>query len=574
MDKINPELKVAISIGEGNISDNIEFTDGYNEQQGVYEIIVKYNGNLDEIGKMYEVETYNLGFGYAILRTGINKIEEISYDYRIIYVDKPRNFYNDNLIYTNDLFIKTLAPDDNNIKKEIPINNYEIINDVNENNNVENNNVQDNKLSSNEIIIGVIDSGIDIYNDIFSIFIDGSRESVLYEVYDQNNEIIYNHEDLNRLINEGERNILLDNSGHGTAVCSIILDNLNNVKYKLVVVRLKNIKKYDEPNTNEILKAFNYIVALSDNLNSPAIINLSYGNNYGDHNGGSILEQYIDSIISNKKINIVTGMGNNANLRRHNKTALEYGLNSISLTIGGFLSALPIQMWKNNSDKLIIDLITPDNIKIGPLNFEEKVSEIRVENYIIYTSIGISPFSIYEEYYIFLISKENYLKSGTWKISIEADVLYNGIVNVWLPSNPDLSLDTGFILPDFNTTMTIPGSSSYVISVGAYNSNTLNYAPFSGRGYTVSNSVKPDVSAPGVNVKATLPGNVVGYASGTSFATPYITAICAKLMYDGIILGNDPYMYGQRLKTKLIEMSKRIPGENIYPNEKIGWGIL
>ena len=67
-----------------------------------------------------------------------------------------------------------------------------------------------------------------------------------------------------------------------------------------------------------------------------------------------------------------------------------------------------------------------------------------------------------------------------------------------------------------------------------------------------------------------------GYAefTGTSFATPFVTGSAALLMEWGIVKGNDPYLYGEKVKSYLINGAKQLPGETEWPNERVGWGAL
>ena len=58
--------------------------------------------------------------------------------------------------------------------------------------------------------------------------------------------------------------------------------------------------------------------------------------------------------------------------------------------------------------------------------------------------------------------------------------------------------------------------------------------------------------------------------TGTSFATPFVTGAAALLMEWGIVQGNDPYLYGQKVKAYLISGARRIPSEREYPNPRVG----
>ena len=42
----------------------------------------------------------------------------------------------------------------------------------------------------------------------------------------------------------------------------------------------------------------------------------------------------------------------------------------------------------------------------------------------------------------------------------------------------------------------------------------------------------------------------------------------------GIVRGNDPYLYGQKVKSYLINGVKQLPGETEWPNARVGWGTL
>ena len=129
--------------------------------------------------------------------------------------------------------------------------------------------------------------------------------------------------------------------------------------------------------------------------------------------------------------------------------------------------------------------------------------------------------------------------------------------------------------PDEEVTLTIPSTAEKVISVGAYDALTFSYASFSGRGYTWQDErTKPDLVAPGVNVRTTAVGGGVTVVSGTSFATPFVTGASALLMEWGIIRKNDPYLYGERIKAYFHKGARKMNGFLDYPNNEIGYGKL
>jgi hypothetical protein len=78
-------------------------------------------------------------------------------------------------------------------------------------------------------------------------------------------------------------------------------------------------------------------------------------------------------------------------------------------------------------------------------------------------------------------------------------------------------------------TMGVPAGAKDIVTVGATDDND-QISSFTSWGPTDDGRLKPDVSAPGVNIMSTEPGNTYGEMSGTSMATP-VTAGCTALIF-------------------------------------------
>ena len=128
-----------------------------------------------------------------------------------------------------------------------------------------------------------------------------------------------------------------------------------------------------------------------------------------------------------------------------------------------------------------------------------------------------------------------------------------------------------------------PGNYPTVIGVGATDASD-NIASFSSRGPAPNQSpwndpqywprsdwnlIKPDISAPGVNIRSSVPGGGYqgGYTwSGTSMATPHVTGVVALLLQKNPTLTFDEVY-------NILTNTAYEPGQGApYPNNDYGWG--
>ena len=189
-----------------------------------------------------------------------------------------------------------------------------------------------------------------------------------------------------------------------------------------------------------------------------------------------------------------------------------------------------------------------------------------------------SPYQTNQEIYFDFIPTGSYIDSGVWQFVLTPRKVVTGIYQMWLPSQGVLNQGTAFLNPVSSDTLTIPSTASRVVTVGAYDARSVSYADFSGRGALEKNAEmwvqKPDLAAPGVRVTTAKAGGGYGEYSGTSFAVPFVTGSAALLMEWGIIRGNDPYLYGEKVKAYLRRGARHLPGYEQWPNNQLGYGVL
>jgi subtilisin family serine protease len=162
---------------------------------------------------------------------------------------------------------------------------------------------------------------------------------------------------------------------------------------------------------------------------------------------------------------------------------------------------------------------------------------------------------------------------GIWTIRVTNDIHINGIYHMWLPITGLMPAEAVFLQPNPDTTLTLPSAAENPISVAAYNHQTESIYIHSGRGFTRTGEVKPDITAPGVNVYGALPGGRYGMRSGTSVAAAHTAGVAALLLEWGLVRNNRRTMSTYEVKAYLIRGAVR-RAEIDYPSKQWGYGTL
>ena len=553
MAKLSTELNLALNTNETERIKALDLNVGYDSFIGEWELIIKHTGSLEELSNSLGFSYVELLNGYAIVYIDEEKIYDLATANEILYIDKP----------------KKLVAEENRIISGTSQSCMSFLF------------TEESTLSGVGVLVAIIDSGIDYTHPVF---MGKNGNSRIYEIWDQTVDgnppidyyrgTVYTSMDIDKSLKEGMPLETYDASGHGTAVASVVANLAPGAQ--LLIVKLANLGSDNFPTTSSLIMGIDYAVRTAMQLNMPLAINLSYGNNYGAHNGNSILEDYINSVAGIYKLSIAVGTGNDGISKRHSQVYLgNTSLSQVDFNVGEFETGINLQIWKSYSDNIDVVLITPSGDEIGPFSQFQNIATYNLTNMIIKVIYSFpNPINTLQEIYISIIPKEQYIEEGNWRLYIRPRSISSGRVDIWLPVAGSTSSELEFLNPSEFTTLTIPSTATRAISVGAYNQRTLAYAPFSGRGYTVSGDIKPDIVAPGVDVEVAISGGGYGLASGTSFSTPFVSAAIAILMEYGIVLDNDPFLFGEKIKSYLIKGARKLPGYDIWPNEKLGWGAL
>lgn len=551
--KLENLLNISLQATKEEREKSEELGIGYDPEQNTWELIVRYTGSLDGLRIRYpQIRIRELLNQYAVLIVPETLVDAVSQEKVIEYVEKPKQLYFELQAGKAASCINAVQQGMNN-----PFG-----------------------LFGKGTIVAVIDTGIRAESMEFRNA-DGSTR--ILNIWDQTTGTEYDRSQIDEALQNETKDTAgipgADVLGHGTQVAAIACGSSGvAAQADILVVKLGLAAKNGFPRTTQLMEALDYVVRKAIDYGKPLAVNISFGNNYGDHTGSSLLENFINDIADSWKCSICIGSGNEGLGAVHTGGTLTEDMEeTVELAVSSYETGLSIQIWKDYWDDIAVEIIAPSGRNLGRIQENSRVSRIRYEDMELLTYFGEpSPFRIRQEIYIDMIPQTVYIQSGLWKLRLIPRSIRNGRYDMWLPTQGALNFGTGFTSPDSASTFTIPSAAAKAVTVGAYDAGTGSAASFSGRGYIVeiggSLMVKPELAAPGVNV---LVPSVSGMArvSGTSYATPFVTGSAALLMEWGIVRGNDAFLYGEKLKAYLIKGAEPLAGAAV-PDTQTGWGRL
>lgn len=569
--KLENLLNLALDADQGERERSEELDVGYDKEENVWELIVKYSGTLEAVRQTARSVTELLN-GYAVIVIEEERIGQLAQLPEVEFIEKPKKLY-----FQTDVGRQVSCID---IVQDMPL-----------------------SLRGKGTLIGIVDSGIDYENAEFRNE-DGTTRIV--SLWDQSVNgrppagylagTEYTREQIDAALATEDKEVrrqmvkTSDVSGHGTAVAGIAAGNGRGSEGRrfrgaapeaeLIIVKMGAPREGGFPRTTELMRGVDYIVRKAVELRRPVAINISFGNTYGSHDGTSLVERFLNDIADMWKNVICIGSGNEGASAGHVSGKVRRQISeTVELAVQQREPALSIQIWKSYVDEMGVSVISPSGRQAGPFyEFLGAQRYILGDTELLIYYGEPKPYSVKQEIYLSLLPGKQYIESGVWKIVLTPGRIVDGEYQMWLPTQTSLNMGTAFLQPNSMSTLTIPSTASLAVTVAAYDARTFSYADFSGRGpagmYEGENVLKPDIAAPGVRVTAPVPGGGYQSFSGTSFAAPFVTGSAALLMEWGIVRGNDPYLSGEKVKAYLRKGAKQLAGYERWPNALLGYGAL
>ncbi|MEG0774278.1 S8 family peptidase [Clostridium sp.] len=463
-------------------------------------------------------------------------------------------------------------------------------------------------LRGKDTVVAIVDTGIDYLNPQFW---DENGNSRIIEIWDQTIDsgtgvqrapygTIYTKDQINLALNaykNGDDPYEIvpskDVIGHGTQLAGLLgAKGIDGViggapECEFVIVKLKEMKQVDleEAGISErttliyggidLLLAIHYTFEVKNSITNPMAVLIALGTNYGGHDGISSIERFID--IWGQKIGyvFVTGAGNEGNSDTHASVPLtkKFEIDSRDFIVDENEKNLVLSIWINKPNVVSVGLVSPrgEVISTVPAKFvKHEQFDLILENSVVEITYYLNEYSTGDEH-IFIVIKNP--RPGVWQLRFKGDYITSGRIDVWLPQRALLKPLTRFLYSDPFITLQIPSTSELILSTAYFNQNNYSRVPTSGRGYTRTGFISPLIATGGINALTTGLNNTIVTVSGSSVAAAVLCSAVLLLLEWGIVLNNDPSMYGKNIQSYLATGADTRPGD-VHPNREWGWGML
>lgn len=545
----------------------------YSEDYADY--IVEYNGDRQVLEEIYS---------NACLFFIDNR-------YAILYSKKRSDYMESfgNLAY--NIFPKLLAPMDAAVG-EAAYNTPSILSMIN-GENLDNESVLG--LDGKDIVIGIVDTGIDILNEEF--LNEYGRTRIKYAWNQSVNSssgdsyagefpfgTYYTEEQLNRFVEEGN-SVLRGEDNHGNYLASIAAGRNNGIAVNsdLVVVKLKKAKEnlkelygvrqgeaYSEA---DIMLAIAYILQCSYRLRKTVSILIGFGTNSGSHTGSAALEAYINNIGILRGVCVSVAGGNEGSAGHHTDGDIEDNEQAVIEINVPEKTAFTLEIWGKAPGVYAIgmDIAGGEIIDRIPPRFDR--------SQIIKPIFGGG--TIYVDYFLvegqagdeLILVRFFDTPRGLYRITLTATGTVEKQYRAWLPVSSFVPEGLVFTNPVTWGTVTVPGTAVTPIVSGAYNYSDGSIYVNGSRGYTANSVVKPDLAAPGVNITGAGPYGTKVTGSGSSISAACAVGAAALMQQWSRDRGLSPYINGNQIRQYLIRGADR-ENSRRYPDRYYGFGTL
>lgn len=460
-------------------------------------------------------------------------------------------------------------------------------------------------LTGRNILIGFLDTGIAYDHPAFQDTFGNTRIECIWDQTIQTGSppqgfsygSEYSKEQIQEAINSPDPYEIVpsrDTDGHGTSLAGVAagsIDEKNDFQgvapdSRLLVVKLKEAKphllEYYQLNgnspmyqENDIMMAIRYLKETAERLAMPLVICICLGTNQGPHSGEGPLSNTLDSMKVLPGISIVIAGGNEAGRAHHfsGKVSTPNSFQEVEVQVPANSPGFTMEFWGHPPDLYTVGVVSPLGEVVDRIParfFQNQEIFFLLEDTSLLISYGLVDTDSGGQVIFFRFRQPT---EGIWRIRVYSNSSSSDFFHMWLPAEGMVDPDIIFLNPDPFTTIVSPGNTPPVITTAAYQAPNDSLYPYSSRGFTPIHIVKPDITAPGVNLTVPRPSGGYGTATGSSIAAAF-TAGCAALIAQwGISRNPKRYFNTNQIKSYFIRGAVQNPSLT-YPNREWGYGIL
>ncbi|WP_165868502.1 S8 family peptidase [Natranaerovirga hydrolytica] len=316
-------------------------------------------------------------------------------------------------------------------------------------------------LTGQDIIIGIVDSGIDYTHPVF-LYEDNTTK--ILSIWDQTIQegqppsnfqygTEYTREVINEALNQEDPFEIvpsIDETGHGTFNAGVAAGRFIAEEQfigaapdaEIIMVKLKPGKEYlrdiylvDEEaivyQDNDIMLGINYLMEQAVFYDKPLVILVGLGNNQGSHDGTSVLEEYLNGIALTTGYSVVIAAGNESDLGHHYLGLFPEGeiYQDVEINIAPNERGINGQIWVQSPDVYSIGIISPTGEAVSRVSPRIRVTEEfefileRSELYIEYQLIEEKS----GDQLILIRIKDP--TAGIWTVRVYGDIVVSGRYN-------------------------------------------------------------------------------------------------------------------------------------------------